>query len=543
MKKFRIVALLVAIVLVLSGCSLVRVDEERAMNRVVARVNGTEIYRYEINDSEVESTASSMIDMYTQLGMEISDEEEQEMLADYLEIALDGLVMSEVLMQKAVELDITLTDEEKQEYRDEADTQFESQKTNIRYQVELEVYQAMLEEEAAAEDTDTDDTDAAADDTAEDTVADDTTEDTEDDTDVDTEDSDTTDDADTDAADAVDDTDAADDTTEDDADSDAADDTADDTDTDTTDDADAVDDTDTNTEDDTDAVDDTDTDTEDDTEEDSLFTDEQEAYIEQETEARYQEFLESYEYTPDSLYEYLCEQAIVEKVTEYTHGFASVSDEEVQTWYNDTLALQQEQMDADPEEFANVIEGGYIYTYVPEDTVAVKQILLAFDDELTDEAQALYDEGDTDGMLALVQDAVDDLMPTVEDIRQQLIGGGDIDALIEEYNDDPGMKELPGSKVGYLVEERTSKYLSAFSEAALSLMELGAVSEPVVTYNGIHILQSINIYKAGTISLDDIFDEIKEAMLPGKQQEKYDEMSQQWLEEADVKYYRNNLTF
>ena len=49
MNKLKITVLLVALIMVFSGCSLVSVDEERVANQVVASVNGEEIYKYEID--------------------------------------------------------------------------------------------------------------------------------------------------------------------------------------------------------------------------------------------------------------------------------------------------------------------------------------------------------------------------------------------------------------------------------------------------------------------------------------------------------------
>ena len=447
MKKFKIVALMTVCVVMLTGCSLVRIDEEKVANRVVATVNGVDIYRYEVNDDVVESYVLQMVQIYESMGSSVDDEQQAEMYTDYQKTALDSLVLTELFAQKAVELGITLTDEEKQDCQTQSDEMFASQKDSVRAEVEAEVLASMATEDAG---------DTAADDTYIEEDAD------------------------------VSDTEATDEETE--------------------------------------------------------FTDAQQLFIDEETEVRYQEAMETFPYTPETYYDYLCEQALNMKVEEYIDGLATVTDEDTQVWYDETLAMQQEEMDADAQAFADVINSGYIYTYVPEDTVAVKQILLAFDDDLKEQAQALYDEDNIDGMMALVQDAVDELEPTALDLKQQMEDGADIDALIEEYNDDPGMTTTPGSEVGYLVESRTSTYIPAFSEAALGLITVGTVSEPIVTYNGVHILQSIKVYKKGIVTYEDLHDDIKEALLPTKQDEKYDEITQQWLDEADIAYHYDRLT-
>jgi hypothetical protein len=387
-----------------------------------------------------------MIQIYESMGSSVDDEQEAQLYEDYQKSTLDSLVMTEIFAQKAVELGISLTDEEKQDCQTQSDDMFASQKDSVRAEVEAEVLASM-----ATEDT----SDTAADDTNVEEDAD------------------------------VSDAEAADEGTE--------------------------------------------------------FTEDQQLFIDEETETRYQQLLETIPYTPETYYDYLCEQALNAKVEEYIDGLATVTDEDTQSWYDETLAMQQEEMDADAQAFADIINSGYIYTYVPEDTVAVKQILLAFDDDLKEQAQALYDADDIDGMMALVQDVVDEVEPTALDLKQQLEDGADIDALIEEYNDDPGMTTTPGSEVGYLVESRTSTYIPAFSEAALGLMTVGDVSEPVVTYNGVHILQSIKVYKKGVVSYEDLHDDIKKALLPTKQEEKYNEITQQWLDEADIVYHYDRL--
>ena len=436
MRRYRLAALLIACVVLFSGCSLVAIDEDRVANQVVATVNGTEIYRYEVEDT-VDYYVEYEVQMYAYYyGIEYSDDDIEQLYEQYRQSVLESYVVNEVLRQKAAELGITLTDEEKAEQQTAANEYFESLKEDILAQIEGEW---------------------------------------------------------------------------------------------------GITDFDEGTDEDEDII-----------TQESLIEEQieqgYEAYAEKELETRYNETLEEAGYTEESYYENLCDQAVLEKVVEYIYGLAEVTDEDVQDWYDQTLALQQEEMDEDGAAFADYVYNGLIYTYVPEDTIAVKQVYLAFaDEDLVEEAKTLYNNGDIELAFELLEPQTAELMGTAQDIQQRLIDGEDIDTLIEEYGEDPGMTEEPHSEVGYLVESRTENYVDEFSEAALGLTSVRDVSDPAVSYMGIHVLQCIKIYEQGVIAYEDIYEDIKEALLPSAEEDKYEEMTEQWLDEAKVVYHIDRL--
>ena len=419
MKKYKVLALLTACITMLSGCSLVSVDEERVANQIVATVNGAEIYRYEVmQDIDV------LIDMYVSNGIVGNTDEEKDALRENLiNNMYDNLILQEVLYQKAAELGIALSDEEKQEKQTQADEYFASIKESIRDEVEEELG-LNTDEEAEGQESE-------------------------------------------------------------------------------------------------DAVDDT--------------------IVETMVTERYADYIEN-ENTPEAYYETLLDTALTGKIEEYITDKAEVTDEDTQNWYDQMLDIQQTEMDVDAAAFETQVYDGHIYTYVPQDTVAVKQVFLAFEDEdLVNEAQGLYDEGDTDAAFELLAPEIEKLTETAQEIKQKLEDGEDIDTLIEEYGEDPGMTQAPTSKYGYLVESRTDTYVAEFKEAALKLKNVGDISDPVTSYMGIHILQCVNVYKQGVIAYEDLYEDIKEALLPGKQQEVYDETTQAWIDEADIVYYKDKL--
>ena len=440
MKKLKVIALVLACALIFSGCSLMSIDPLMVQAQVVATVNSTPITRQQV-ENEVMSTEEYSYYAYY-YGMdekELKSGEMKEWYEGLLDKTLDEMVENELLLQKAPELGISLTDDEKSEKRALADQQLSALKDQLRMQVESE-----LNPEPSPAD------DASAIPSPSPSPAE----------------------------------------------------SAEPTSTPVPDPA-----------------------------------------IEAEVEKKYQEAMEKSGFTSDTYYEYLCNQAIVEKVKEQIKNEASVSDEDVKKWYDDTLAAQQKEMEENPTAFSTNMNSNLICTYVPEDTIAVKQVLVKFKDtDLQEVAQKLYTDGKTAEAMELLEGEIASLMPTMSDIQQRLNSGENIDALIKEYNEDPGMTSGTSATIGYLVGASTTGYVQEFTDAALKLKSIGEVSAPFASYYGLHVLQVIKVYNKGVVPFDDIKDQIKTALLPSKQEEKLANTAKQWLGEAKVTYDRGRLT-
>lgn len=203
-----------------------------------------------------------------------------------------------------------------------------------------------------------------------------------------------------------------------------------------------------------------------------------------------------------------------------------VSDEEVLEAYNDTLAEQKSKY-ANVDDFYTDVKGGSVdpMVYYPNgDYYFVKHILVPFSDAQKARLTAYKNgEGSTYGA-----DAIADYKKTLgkevtgyehrggenygkpisidaiyaDIVREMAKAGGNLkaadrtfDDLIYKYNTDTG---IFGKELGYAVkgalgekEEYDSTYMEEFSRAADALYRAGvegAISEPVVTDYGVHIL-------------------------------------------------------
>lgn len=85
-------------------------------------------------------------------------------------------------------------------------------------------------------------------------------------------------------------------------------------------------------------------------------------------------------------------------------------------------------------------------------------------------------------------DAGDDLVVNyqlAQELHDRAVCGEDFDALIREYNEDPGMS---GDTVGYYFTH--GQLLKKFEDAAYAL-EIGGISDVIMTENGYHIIKRL----------------------------------------------------
>ena len=148
-----------------------------------------------------------------------------------------------------------------------------------------------------------------------------------------------------------------------------------------------------------------------------------------------------------------------------------------------------------------------------------------------EESQAKLDE--------VTEAAFAEILPTAQEVLAKAQAGEDFDALMETYGEDTGMKSEPNKSRGYLVCDGLAIYEQAFQDAAMALESVGAISaEPVKTSYGYHILQYAGDVESGVVEYTD---EIKEAlrvtMLEEAQNAAYEAAVAQWVAAAEVKTF------
>lgn len=153
-----------------------------------------------------------------------------------------------------------------------------------------------------------------------------------------------------------------------------------------------------------------------------------------------------------------------------------------------------------------------------------------------DEAQSKVDAAEHD-----VADAADAAKAAALEKAQEVYAlataeDADFDALIAEYNKD-------GSAAGtyYYVSADSTTYVPGFVDAAMSVANVGDISEPTESVYGYHIVKYIEDVAEGPVALDEVRDTLEAQVLAEKQEAALDDAIAQWIKEANVKTYPEKM--
>lgn len=150
--------------------------------------------------------------------------------------------------------------------------------------------------------------------------------------------------------------------------------------------------------------------------------------------------------------------------------------------------------------------------YLREQIVGV---IVPSDDQLAEYLEANISEYDNAERVRashiLVPDGV-----AAQDLYEQLLSGADFAALATEHSADTGTRDQGGDlnwfERGQMVPE--------FEEAVFAL-EIGEISEPVLTSYGYHIIKLTDREAASTPTVDDIKDELRDAYIAAQEEEAF----------------------
>ena len=134
-----------------------------------------------------------------------------------------------------------------------------------------------------------------------------------------------------------------------------------------------------------------------------------------------------------------------------------------------------------------------------------------------------------------------ELMPTAEEVVAAFNEGTSFDELIEKYNEDPGMSTEPIASFGYPVSAASTIWDPAFTAGAMSIAEIGQISEPVRGGYGIHIIYYLSDITPGVVALDEIHDQVQALALDDKIAATYNDQVAAWVEDANVEYFYANF--
>lgn len=284
------------------------------------------------------------------------------------------------------------------------------------------------------------------------------------------------------------------------------------------------------------------------------------------------------------------EKMMVERLYDDLTKEVEVTEEEIQAQYDANVEADEGTYKDNNYTFENAMSQGSTTVYwMPEGYRTVKHILLQFPTEYTDQIDDLNDqitaieaqideldvadaEGDeTDdpdteegsdagadlqkqidelnAEIAALNSQIDDieeqakeaLKPRVEEIQERLANGESFEALMEEYGEDPGMRNEPTKTLGYYVSANSALWHAEFTEGAMALQNVGDVSEPVYTSSGMHLIRYESDVTPGAVPLSEVKDKLSESMLTTNKDAAYETALEELVAAADVKTYVNRI--
>ena len=257
-------------------------------------------------------------------------------------------------------------------------------------------------------------------------------------------------------------------------------------------------------------------------------------------------YLSQYGLTLDQMKENSVASISSDKLYDYVTKDVTVTEEEAKIEFANKVAAAKEKYDADLSAYVSDFENGATIYYTPKGCYYIKHILISLTDEQKQDIKNLRADDD-ETVAATADEKREEYLLTIREKAESVLKlvdeGGDFDALMEEYGEDPGMKEEPYKTQGYLISENTlDKYYDGFGIAAISLKNIGDVSNPVETEAGYHFIQ----YTSDAEVKDTPFEDVKQAIIDKLTEDEkvaiYNDCLEKWKEEIKIEKYYDRVS-
>ena len=296
--------------------------------------------------------------------------------------------------------------------------------------------------------------------------------------------------------------------------------------------------------------------------------------------------------TRDTYLETQKRQIIDDKLFDLAVKDVAVTDEEIQADFDSKVEADKTTYGEKAGSYADAVNGGTTVYYAPAGVRRVKQILIKFKDEdqaaidaaktqvteansavttaqakVDSAKQILATEGISEETKSLAESDLAAADKELEEANAKLVeankaqeeatakayenidadtdaviaaldGGEDWTKLMDEKNQDPGMKN---NEKGYAVAADMSNFDKAFVEAAMALAKVGDYSPKTKGIYGYYIIRYDSDEPEGAISLDTVKETISSSLLETKKNTTYTEQVAKWVEEAGIKVDLNAL--
>lgn len=246
-------------------------------------------------------------------------------------------------------------------------------------------------------------------------------------------------------------------------------------------------------------------------------------------------YLSQYGLTLDQMKENSVASISSDKLYDYVTKDVTVTEEEAKIEFANKVAAAKEKYDADLSAYVSDFENGATIYYTPKGCYYIKHILISLTDEQKQDIKNLRADDD-ETVAATADEKREEYLLTIREKAESVLKlvdeGGDFEALMEEYGEDPGMKN-EAYKNGYLTYAGDTGFVTEFADACAALTEDGMTSGLVASDFGYHIIRRVSTVPSGEATFEDVKDSLMESMLTDKKSTTYDEQVEAWVKEVN----------
>ncbi|MFZ5989067.1 MAG: SurA N-terminal domain-containing protein [Bacillota bacterium] len=231
--------------------------------------------------------------------------------------------------------------------------------------------------------------------------------------------------------------------------------------------------------------------------------------------------------TRDEFVRELAEMKVVEKFMDDLVKDVKCSDDDIKSYYDSQLKLQQ---DGTPAAMSGAVE-----LLQPAES-RVKHILIGLPEEHKNEYQKLASEGKQEEAKKYLEEKLNEIKPKAQEVLNKAKSGEDFEKLIEQYGEDPGMQS---NKEGYTVRN-DGQFIPEFQDASLKLKE-GEISDLVGGPFGYHIIKAYEKKAERAFTLEEKKDAIRDAVENEKRMAFINEKIEEWKGAATIKKFEDRM--
>ena len=254
-------------------------------------------------------------------------------------------------------------------------------------------------------------------------------------------------------------------------------------------------------------------------------------------------YLEENGYTYASLLENATQELWRDRLYDAVTANVEMSEDMLRTLYESELETAKMVYTADVSEYEFDSMMGETILYHPAGIRNIQAILIGFSAEQAQryvELQDALEAGDA-AKLSEIEALYQEIVPRAQEVLDQIAQGEDFATLIDAYSDDEELSQEPARSEGVAVAEGSMLYQDAFINGAVALQNIGDTSGMVYVDAGIYILRYVSDVPEGAVAFEDVRDMLAETGMEEIRMAEYNRVVEEWLEEADIKYYADRF--